>query len=718
MNSHHATESRIDRVLLGSALAVAVLTVLLHVVAAVALRDSFWGLHLYAFFPGAILAVASISIALICTVVLIKRESTESWSLQNIGGSMLNRQWVVLGVLMVLGTLAFWLFRTNHTYLGDGTVLIHSIADGQKFHPREPLTIMTQQALYQLLGPLLGVGERPDADVARDAIALGSVAAGTIFILLAWGISREVVRLRQYKGPDKRLGFIAALALTLILLTQGYMQLFFGYVENYSYYTMSVALYLWLSLRYLRGAGPLLVPAAALLLGMAFHIGFVILFPSFGILCIWALMSPPKRVGAIRDIVITGGALWGLHMAFAAVQSDFSLFSSLLQTTGIAVSREHENVPMLSVKHVRDFFNEQFLIGPMGLFLFVVAAVMTLVMRRWRSGTAAYLLIVGLSFLGASWLAGDSNLGYARDWDVWAAGSVVFLTAGLGLFLMPGRGAKTKTRTSGATLMAGLGVALLISLYHTVPWIAVNASTDRGLERLKTLPLGLGRTEVLVSQWYRQHDNEAERLSWLQKAIVVYPRNSNAHYLLGIYYNEKGDSRSAADAFSEAIKYRPDKLQFRHLLIDALTDLGRFEETLPHFEFSLQQEPGSAKRWMLYAQALQKSGQSEKATTVLERAAPMYADIVEQNPGDYESNLAYGWILYSIGSPEESLTYFEASLKINPNAVAPVCLMGYSLRRLGRNDEAVETFTRCLELDPNRSDGPAINAWIRQATRQ
>ena len=67
-------------------------------------------------------------------------------------------------------------------------------------------------------------------------------------------------------------------------------------------------------------------------------------------------------MGAARDIVITGGALWGLHIVFAAVQSDFSLFSSLLQTTGIAITREHENVAMLSAKHVRDFFNEQFVL--------------------------------------------------------------------------------------------------------------------------------------------------------------------------------------------------------------------------------------------------------------------------------------------------------------------------------------------------------------------
>ena len=96
----------------------------------------------------------------------------------------------------------------------------------------------------------------------------------------------------------------------------------------------------------------------------------------------------------------------------------------------------------------------------------------------------------------------------------------------------------------------------------------------------------------------------------------------------------------------------------------------------------------------------------------------MYADIVEQNPGDYESNLAYGWILYSIGDFEESLTYFEDSLKANPNAVAPICLMGYSLRSLGRNDEAVDRFTRCLERDPNRSDKREIEGWIQRATRQ
>jgi tetratricopeptide (TPR) repeat protein len=688
--------------------AIAILVVAMHIIGSMALKTSFWGVHAYAFFHPAWLILAAAAVLGISVTLTLRHRLAGLRSSPNAAGLKAIPQRPALIVLLAGGAALFWFARCSHTYLGDGTVLISTIPEGKAFHPREPLTMMAQSATYALGGPLFGRGVRADDLVAWDAIALGSVVAGILFIVFAWLLARELTALRTEAGGEGSPRNTVVLLVSLILLTQGYVQLFFGYVENYALYTVCVALYLWLSLRFLRGSSPMLLPACALVLGLTLHIATVILIPSFAVLSVRALSTPGKRLRALRDLIITCGLLIGIHVAFTTWQSGYSLFSTLLETAGIAVTRRQEYVPMFSSIHVRDFFNEQVLIGPLGLYLFIAALIAVFVVRTRRTMSNLFLVVAGLSFLAAGWLAGDSNLGYARDWDVWAAGGLVFTTTGIGLFL--------SIAGSLRAVVPALLIALVVSLFHTWPWVAVNASSARSLERLKTLPLGLGRTEVLVSQWHRRHGDQGERLRWLQRAIEVNPTNNNAHYLLGIYHKERGDVRAAAEAFHSAVEYRSDKLLFRHLLIEALTGSGEYDDALPHFEFVLEREPENAQQWVLYGNALTNAGREEEAAAAFERALPMYESMRSEAPEDYQANLTCGWLLNQLGDYENALRLYEIALQAKPDSDSALCLMGYVLRRLGREAEAVAYFKRCLEINPERPDGPGIEAWILEVT--
>jgi tetratricopeptide (TPR) repeat protein len=706
-----STYCREDRILFRSVLAIAGLTVGLHVIGAIGLEDSLWGAHLYAFCHPAVLIVATAALLGICAALVLREEAIGEHLPPLPLDQALARRPLLLGFFALMGAAVMWMVRSRSTYLGDGTVLMNSVADGQTFHPREPLTMIGQAAMYKAAGPFFASGTRGAETVAHDAIALGSVLAGLVFMVLAWVLARELVRLRG-PGPDGA-GYphSVVLLVTLILISQGYIQLFFGYVENYAFYTVSVALYLWLSLRFLRGDGPLLLPALALLAAVAFHIASVILLPSFAALCIWAFIRPGKRIGALRDLLVTGALVLGVQFAFSTWQTDYSLFATLFEASGFAVTRQAEHVPMFSVTHVRDFVNEQILIGPLGLLLFVAAAVTALAVRKLRGAAEVFLVVTGLCYLGAAWLAGDSNLGYARDWDIWAPGGLVFTAAGLGLFLAIAK------LSSPRGAVPALVAALVLSLYHTVPWIAVNASPERGLARLKTLPLGLGRTEVLVSQWYRSEGYDDERRLWLHKAVAVNPANNNAHYLLGIYFSEKGDMKSAADSFRRAVKLRPDKVLFRQRLVDALLDVGRDEEALRHLEFEVAHQPENPARWRLYGETLRGAGRHTDAAAVFEKTLLMYQGLLQQDPESFESNLTCGWLLYNLARYDEALTHFETALALRPDSDSVLCLIGYSLSNLARADESTEYFKRCLRINPDRPDRADIERRLSDAKK-
>ncbi|MEZ4555040.1 MAG: hypothetical protein R2854_01060 [Caldilineaceae bacterium] len=65
-----------------------------------------------------------------------------------------------------------------------------------------------------------------------------------------------------------------------LLVSLGLLQLFFGYVENYSFAAVGVLAYLWLGLRVPAGASPLWLAATVLAVTNATHPSTIVLAPS------------------------------------------------------------------------------------------------------------------------------------------------------------------------------------------------------------------------------------------------------------------------------------------------------------------------------------------------------------------------------------------------------------------------------------------------------
>ena len=102
-----------------------------------------------------------------------------------------------------------------------------------------------------------------------------SYASGVLYLLLAFPLAR-------------RLGRSLAQRWIVVgcLVTPGYMQLFFGYVETYALLVPVVALYLLCGLQALRGNWPLWLPALVLGLGVPLHFSLGWPGPSLAVLAL------------------------------------------------------------------------------------------------------------------------------------------------------------------------------------------------------------------------------------------------------------------------------------------------------------------------------------------------------------------------------------------------------------------------------------------------
>lgn len=615
METNPSSAGAADRFYWVSVLAVTLLTLIVHVWGAIQPRGPFWGVHHYAFFPPVVL-ISGLGAVLLGSILSYRfSDSRERTRTPSAGPEILEGWKVTLAglALGLVGLFFFWSFRAGNLFLGDGFAIVGSIPQGSGFHPYEPLSIALLEFVYQTVGPLMESGG-PSYAPAWRAAALASAFAGAAFVPILYGLSRELCCLGPLGSVRWANSGVLVALVFLGLLAQGYVQLFFGYVEVYGLLTVGIAGYLWAALRNLRGALPLWVPSLVLALTIALHLSAALLAPSLLVLIIRSFVNPEKRVVAVRDLALSTGAFAAVAAGLMALGDGYNLFSTLWQTGVKALSREQELIGgyFLSSAHVRDFLNGQLLIGPISFLFFLPVTVWSVVHWREIRIPGAFLLVAGGSYLGAMVLAGDSNLGYARNWDLLAPGALVMSVSAIGLMSLQMHRLVVFQRV--------VAVCLVVSLFHTVPWVAVNASPDRALERFVTLPLGLGRVESTVGYWFAIQEKFEVAEAWLQKSLRENPANVRAYYVLGDIYRYQNRLESASRAYAGALVYRPDIRDIRLKRIDVSIRGGELEVAAQDLEYILDSDPDAHEYWAMYGLVLLEMGRQQEGVSALHRA--------------------------------------------------------------------------------------------------
>ena len=383
---------------------------------------------------------------------------------------------------------AFYLFPIAHTRWGDAFMLAKGIAYSD---PAVRLTHSWQAPLDVFLHSQawLALHGRLGWEDAMPAYRLLSPLAGLIYLLVALALSRQFER-ERLAPPWLTYGLLATL---------GLMQLFFGYVENYSFAAAGVLAYLWLGLGVLCGRRPLWLAATVLAVTNATHPSTVILAPSL-LYVGWQSWRQGNKslLGSVLEIalpmLLIGGAtfVWmeaSGHGIYALLNTDrpgggdARWFVPLWQT-----STRWEHYTMLSWLHLRDWINQQLLVAPVVLPSLIVVGVSLWLARREAArgragdphegvrttqemavrempGVVPFLAIAA----GFYWLftfVWNPDYGGQRDWDLFSLAS---LPATLLLIVLLPRALPVQRY-----LRAGAVPLLVLQGWHTMAWIVQN----------------------------------------------------------------------------------------------------------------------------------------------------------------------------------------------------------------------------------------------------
>ncbi|NDC37349.1 MAG: discoidin domain-containing protein [Proteobacteria bacterium] len=372
--------------------------------------------------------------------------------------------------LLVLAALSI-IYR-SHTVYGDGSATQTILENGELINWKEPIDRLVTALMYHGVKNLV-------AFPAWSAIAAVSILSGVIFWGAAWGLAR---RLARTTGE-----YPIAYA---FLLSGGFMQLFFGNIENYSLVTVGIALYLIAALDYLDARRGILAPAVALAVSCCVHLSAGWLAPSLLLLPVLRYHSGTRtesdnssKMGWAYEyalVVVVGVLAIGTLLTVGYVlKGDLQELSWSMYGGGDGsswvpwshTSNYYEKYTLLSSQHILAVVNELSLLSPGALCILLGYLFASTLSGRHHDSKFLFLLAASLSCLLYITLFNADlaylNVGYLNEWDLFSLPAVPF--GCLALYCV------SNWEPTANRRRRILVAAFLIGAIHTGAWIVSNS---------------------------------------------------------------------------------------------------------------------------------------------------------------------------------------------------------------------------------------------------
>ncbi len=645
----------------------------LHVLPLFWLSGPFWGVDFLVYMPVPVQG-AFILLSILLFIPEFRRQA-RAWvrclplSLWGRG----RRVWITRILILLIALAAFVTLSSARHFLGDGYLLIQKLkSEALQDRPRAPLTFTVIRTLYSAGAPFW--------ETAENTYRIYSYISGILYVLIAFVAASAIGKTTRDKS-----------IVLAFLLTAGYMQLFFGYAENYALYMPGLLLYLLLGVRTLEDRMPLYAPALLLGVLLALHQAFVVFGPSLFYL---AYHDFNKRRGVVRDwknSVITIAALGCVPLStticlglagigFEAYMSRMGGrdFQTLLEEPGIRAQYY-----TLSFAHAVDFFNQQILAAP-------AACMACFLLRKKELCHQRFLAICTVVTLFFTFLA-STEIGAFRDWDIFSLPALPFTLWAAAAIVRCGR--YRQSGSQGALVICG------VAALHTTLWIGVNANAvaaeTRFVHHLNRLT-GMASVNgwLTLGEFHRGQNNIAEALHAYRRSIDADPTNPNRWMTVGIVYREIGRPATAVEYYEKAVELQPDLPVPYMNLGAAYNDMGQFDRAIEFTTRAIVLDPDLATAHSNLGAMYRKTGQFDKAIEHLERAS-------ELQPRDADTQLNLGAVYNDAGQHANAIEAMKNAVALRPDDSVAYGNLGAVYSKIGQFDSGIQYLKRAVELRPD-----------------
>ncbi len=599
-----------------------------------------------------------------------------------IGSSRSVLSWVLL---LLGGLVAFWGMRSAVHLLGDGIMLIRELDDFWSEIPRTdraPLTFWIIRGLHRAGASVW--------DSAEITYRIFSCVSGILYLVVVRYAARIL-------GNDALERFL----ILALLLGAGFVQLFFGYVENYAFLFPIMLLYLLLGIQTLDGRVPLWAPAALLGVLMALHITMLTLVPSLVALAIFRYRADrvpgaatPGRSSARAALAVL---VCGIVFLGALLLIQFDLVAYLQKRQGFYILHlfaepgPKQHYRLFSIGKLVDFLNQYFLVAPSSFMVLFLCR-----RRRWLSGSDRQFVLVAALFPILFTVVANPELGAFRDWDVFAFGALpLTLWAAL-----------TVIRELRDRLISGntAGLICAAAALHTLFWIGINVDVSSAEAHFAShLKGGYLSAHARSHGWetlgvyHKDHGRSVQAILAYEKAVEVDPEFAGGHYNLGnMYYDMKRYDR-AAIYFRKVIALKPDFAEAYFNLGNLYYDTGKFERAIANFEKVIALKPD-------FAEAHYQAGNARYGLGEYDRAAAHFETAIKLKPQFVAAYYNLGDLYYRTGRFDAAVRAYRKAIALKPGYARAYSNLGNAYHGMANYKQAVAAYEKAVALDPGYAE--------------
>ena len=662
-----------------------------------------WGVHHLGFYPSWIQALCYLSVlALLAPPVngFIHRLADHLAPFGRLFSQSRSQALLALGAAC-LGTCLFVAFPISHTLFGDSSARITEIA--AELPPQGPWYALHSHDtwLRYHLHHLFATWWNWDA---RTSYVFLTDLFGFIFILASAGTAF----LLGTDGTERFLLFGAQ-------VSAGFVLLFFGYTEVYNSVVVSTLIFLWATLAYAGGKCPLWVPLLALLCVGFFHLMGLFTAPAL-------LYAAIRRHGLERHIPSRLRAWLVPSLVIGSVAAGWLLFWILrpwavIPLYGPIEAHAYKSVPynFFSPGHLAEQFNQHLLValpGWLGLFLGYLAG------GNGTHRNEAYLRLLIVGALTSSAMMSLVNPALGRlDWDLMTIFAPGWVLMGTYFFVLRFRH-KPSFKYCAVVLLS-------LSLFHTVPWIAVQRDLPRTVQSVEAMieldPHRRGARNLKLGARFEEAGFLEAAIHQYEKALEWDDRNHLNYYNMGRALDKAGQVEGAIAYYQKCINLRPDYANGYNSTAKAHHKTGRLEAAIPYYEKTLEliEQQQQRTRPLVQPEADLLSAYDHLATIYhelgrFEQAISVCQRSLEQQPESAHAYFTMGVSQLRLKRYEAAVESFKQHLATEPDRAETHLNLGVAYAQTGQLNRAKETFKRFLSLAPHSPQAPKITEFLRE----
>ncbi len=255
----------------------------------------------------------------------------------------------------------------------------------------------------------------------------------------------------------------------------------------------------------------------------------------------------------------------------------------------------------------------------------------------------------------------------------------------------------------------------LIGLFIIIAWGAPDILTRlRYRKAVLSVTASLLLLIMSVMSWF-QVSYWRNGMTLYGHATQVFPNNTWTRYYLGEELVLRGRYDEAIEHFKESLRLDPDCAHTKHSLGNALLQQGRFDEAIKVYDELLPKLPDNieaaeipdvgpvkeGKLWEIikvYTRARVNLGIALSQKGRLDEAIKHYNEALRIRPDFAEAHTNLGHALARQGRLDEAIKHYAEALRLDPTSIESHYYLAHALYGQGRVNEAITIAEKALKL--------------------